>query len=649
MSAPLHRFTRILLTTTTLLTCIAVHAAEPKWLQISSDHFLVITDGGQKKGHEVIARFEQMRTVFSQLLMRQKVRLSEPIEILATDSPTTYAQLVPGANGQIPGFFLRSQDRVFIVLNTGVQDSWRAIEHPFAHYLLDYNYPPTAPWFDEGFAEYFSSLYFTSKKIELGSDPELAWPGQPIYSEQGSGLKSLTEILDSPVWLKSTDLLEMKNRVVNGHEGTHRTLFYAQSWILFHYLLNQNKLADVGTYFDLVENQRVPIAQAVHQAFGVTPADLDQQVKDYFHSLKALENSLQDSKSVPAPLTPGPIAESSLPFSVEDVSDSTKQLSLREADALLAEMALRIPEHREDAFTQLEKLMEDPKTATAVAHRGLSWAYLQKGDSRKAFEELQSALEVNPSDPWSHFGVALAAYQSAQKGKYIQGLANTMESLHFVLDEFREFAEGYNILGWARLAGGGGNAAVEAMKMAVQLSPRDESYQLRLARAYLAAKKFDEAKATLDRLQHSHDPQIAHAAAKDLEDLPFLKKYGVSPEEQSARKQEASVLAKEVEESEPDESEEPQKPTPTEPVIDKRPVKFIKGTIVSIDCSHAPVATVSVSDGRNAVKLRVKNYQSTTVIGAGTFSCGWKNLPVSVNYRDGGKMDSDLVSIEIQH
>ena len=172
-------------------------------------------------------------------------------------------------------------------------------------------------------------------------------------------------------------------------------------------------------------------------------------------SLKALQNSLQESKTLPAPLTPEPVRESPLPMLVDEVADSTKDLPSREGDALVAEMALRIPEHREDAFAQLQKLADDPKTETAIAHRALAWGYVQKGDSKKAFEELRTALEINAADPWSHFGVALAAYHSAQKGTYIQGLANTMESLHFVLDEFREFAEGYNILGWARLAGGG--------------------------------------------------------------------------------------------------------------------------------------------------------------------------------------------------
>ena len=131
--------------------------------------------------------------------------------------------------------------------------------------------------------------------------------------------------------------------------------------------------------------------------------------------------------------------------------------------------------------------------------------------------------------------------------------------------------------------------------------------------------------------------------------MPFLKKYGVSPEEQEARNQAANKMAKDVEESEADEGDEPRKSVAPAPVTDKRPVKFIKGRILSVDCSQAPAAAVSVSDGRNTLKLRVRDFKSTTVIGAGEFSCGWKNIPASINYRDGGKAESDLVSIEIQH
>lgn len=640
--------------TFTILAAFAssAHAAEQKWLRLSSDHFTLVTDAGQKKGHEYIARLEQMRAVFGQLLMRQKLQMSEPLEILAIENPATYASMVPFANGRpisAPGFFLVGEDRDYIVLNTSVQDSWRAIEHSLAHYFLNYNYPPTPPWFDEGIAEYFSSLYFTRTKTEMGNDPELPWPGQADFSPDPSGgLKPLTQVLDTPVWLNLGDLLQMKNRVVNGQEGTHHTLFYAQSWILVHYLLNKDKLSEAGRYFDLVENQHVPVADAVQQAFGMSVADLDRAVKEYFHSLKALDASLTESKQIPAPLTPEPVNESALPFSVDDVSNSMNDVPPREAQALIAEMQLRVPERREQAMQDLQRLADDPKMETAVAHRALAWGYVQKGDSKHAFEELREAVQLSPADPWSQFGIALAAYHSAQKGKYIQGLANTMESLHYVLDQFREFAEAYNILGWARLQGGGSNAAVEAMKYAVQFSPRDETYQLRLSRAYLAAKRFDDATSLLQHLQHSENPEIASAAAKDLNDLPFLKKYGVSPEEEAQRTKAAEENDKAVAAEEGDSGDTPAKKEPAaepdEP--DRRPVKFLKGTLLSVDCSQSPVATVRITDGRIVRKFRAKDYKSVAVIGATEFSCDWKDVPVNVNYRPGGGTAGDLVSIE---
>src|SRR5581483_6762187 len=208
-----YRTFRIFLPPILLVAAFPLRAADQHWLRVSSDHFIVITDANEKAGHDVVAHFEQMRAIFGQLLSRSKLRMSEPMEIIAIASDKNYAKLAPLVNDQpttAPGFWLSGEDRTLVVLNLFEPDIWRAVEHQFAHYMLDYNYPPTPPWFDEGFAEYFAALYFTDKKTELGSDPELAWPGQPVYSEQGPGLKSLTELLNNPVWLNIADVLQMR-------------------------------------------------------------------------------------------------------------------------------------------------------------------------------------------------------------------------------------------------------------------------------------------------------------------------------------------------------------------------------------------------------------------------------------------------------
>jgi len=644
----------------TLFACLLARAADQHWLRVSSDHFIVVTDAGEKPGHDVAAHFEQMRAIFGQLLSRSKLRMSQPLEIIAIRSDRDYAHLAPIVNGQsinAPGFWLSGEDRIFVVLNLSQTDSWRAAEHQFAHYMLNYNYPPTPPWFDEGFAEYFASLNLTAKNAELGSDPEL----NPSYETdllgnqiESRNLKSFTEILSNPVWLAWPDLLTMKNRVVNGQEGTHHTLFYAQSWILVHYLLNKDKMSDLGKYFGLVEIQKVPVERAIQQAFGMTFNQLDHEVKDYFYSLKPLFSALDASKLASPPVIPQAVYQTSLPFSVEDVGTSSKSIPIPEAQALVDEMELRIPERRQHAFDQIQKLVADPKTETVVAHRSLAWAYVQSGDTGKAFDELNTALQMNASDPWARFGLALASYHSGEKGARVQGLANMMESLHIVIDEYPDFAEAYNMLGWARLTGGGANAALESMKQAVQLSPRNEEYQLRLARAYLAAKKFDDATSTLERLKLSQDPRISQAAAKDLEDLPFLKKYGVPPQEAAASAKSNPVAAPNQDslknsqgDSDRDQAASSSSPVNVNTSIDRRPVKFLKATLVSVDCSKPPAAVLSVSRGSKVLKFGVADYKSLAVIGASDFSCSWKGIAVNLNYRPGGKLDGDLVSVEL--
>ena len=643
-----------------LVAVLPAHAADQHWLRVSSDHFIVVTDAGEKPGHDVVAHFEQMRSVFGQLLSRGKLRMSEPMEIIAIRGDKDYSQLTPQVDGKpisSTGFWLSGGDRTFVVLNLSQPDPWRAVEHQFAHYMLNYNYPPTPPWFDEGFAEYFASLNLTARNTELGSDPELTPSYQTDilgHQTQTKISKSFTEILQNPVWLAWPDLLTMKNRGANGQEGTHHTLFYAQSWILVHYLLNKDKMSELGRYFGLVEIQRMPAEQAIQRAFGMPVAQLDLEVKAYFRSLAPLFNALDDSQRPNAPPIPQATNQTALPFSVDDIGTSSKPLPIPEAQALVDEIELRIPERRQQAFDQLQKLIADPKTETVVAHRALAWAYVQTSDTGHAFEELNAAVQLNANDPWTRFGMALASYHSGEKGARVQGLANMMESLHIVIDEYPDFAEAYNMLGWARLAGGGGNAAVESMKQAIQLSPRDEEYQLRLARAYLAAKKFDDATATLERLKLSQDPHIAQAASKDLDDLPFLKKYGVPPEEAAAAAKSNPVAAPnqksakdENEDSDSDDGVRSSSPVNVKTTVDRRPVTFLKAALLSVDCSKPPAAVLSVSRGGKLLKFRTPDYKSLAVIGATDFSCAWKGIPVNLNYRAGGKADGDLVSIEI--
>ena len=132
-----------------------------------------------------------------------------------------------------------------------------------------------------------------------------------------------------------------------------------------------------------------------------------------------------------------------------------------------------------------------------------------------------------------------------------------------------------------------------------------------------------------------------------------MKKYGVPPEGAAASAKQSPVAAhnqnsaKNSGKEDDDDGEQQSLTVDAKNSVDKRPVKFLKATLVSVDCSKSPAAVLSVSRAGKVLKFHTPNYKSLAVIGAADFSCTWKGMAVNLNYRAGGKVDGDLVSIEI--
>src|SRR5512144_763798 len=140
----------VLLLGVSLVQRLVFAADEPKWSEVHSTHFYVLTDAGAKRGQEVALRMEQMRAVFGQLLMRDKLKMPVPITVIALKSDNQYGFIAPTKQNRAKAFFVPGSDRIYIVLNLFEADPWRGVAHPLAHYFLNYNYPPTQGWFDEG-------------------------------------------------------------------------------------------------------------------------------------------------------------------------------------------------------------------------------------------------------------------------------------------------------------------------------------------------------------------------------------------------------------------------------------------------------------------------------------------------------------------
>jgi len=633
---------------------------EPKWIEVHTAHFSVLTDAGDKRGREVALRMEQMRAVFGQLLLKDKLKMPVPITVIAFKSDKQYGLVAPAKQGMAGGFYVPGLDRIYIVLNLFEADPWRAVAHPLAHYFVNYNYPPAQGWFDEGLAEYFGSIQI-GKQVEIGGDPELApeWHEDAFEDDlrrEPKTPQSLTQLLSSPVWLSMVDLFSMKHNGSGTREGTHNTLYYAQSWMVVHYLANKNKMPEAGTYFDLVLNQKVPVEKATVQAFDMSAAQMEEAVKTYFKSLSGLGLALDQSKKpIVDPVDVRQPVHFALPFDGDDLGMAVSAVKDEEARAVIGDVMARVPEHREHALRDLQQLTVDPKDNEA-AHRGLAWDEIRQKKFDAAADELEKAASLNPRDPWIWYYRSALKYQKAQATRQeMQGLANMMQDLRAVADWYPELADTYNMLGMARVEGGGINSALEAQRQAIALAPRNVEYQFNLGQIYVAGKKWELARDVFTRLKAGPDRAAAVAAKQQLDDLDTLQKYGVRPQRAgesvvpagaastpAAGTSAPAVVARPAEDEEADAAPKPavSKPGTT------GPVQFLKGKIVSSDCSKAPEATVTILSGMTTYQMHTADYKSLLVIGEEQFSCEWKNRVVSVNYRAVGKHEGEIVSIE---
>jgi len=636
---------------------------EPKWIEVHTAHFSVITDAGDKRGREVALRMEQMRAVFGQLLLKDKLQMSVPITVIALKSDKQYGLVAPLKQNMSPGFYVPGWDRIYIVLNLFEIDPWQTVAHPLAHYFLNYNYPPTQGWFDEGLAEYFGSIHI-GKQVEIGADPEL----QPEWHEDvfdqlrrdPNVPQSLTQLMSSPVWLSMVDLFTMKHDGSGAREGTHNTIYYAQSWMVVHYLLNKNKISEAGTYFDLVQNHKLPVEKAMVQAFDMSPAQMEDAVKAYFKTMSGLGIALDQSKKpIADPVDQQQPDRLSLPFDADDIGMTVSPVKDEDARAVIDDAMLRIPEQHDLALHDLQQLTSDPKDNEA-ARRGLARDYLRQKKFDAAADELDKATDLNPRDPWIWYYRAALKYQKAQATRQeMQGLANMMQDLRAVTDWYPELADAYNMLGMARVEGGGINSALEAQQQAIALAPRNMEYQFNRGQIYVAGKKWDLARAVFTRLKAGPDKVAAAAAKHQLEDLDTLQKFGVRP--QRAGESEvpagaastpgagsgAPAVAATAAQRQDEDADATPKPAPVKPGT-TGPVQFLKGKIVSSDCSKSPEATVTILSGMMTYKMHASDYKSLLVIGEDQFSCDWKNRLVSVNYRAVGKNGGELVSIEVR-
>lgn len=597
------RSVRVILVLISLAT--AVHpafAGKDEWVEVRSRHFTVITDDGEKNGRTTLMKFEQMRAGFASVFQKATVNIPVPLEIVAFRSGKEMRQFAPLYNGkpvELAGYFQPGEDRDFIVLDLSAPNGWSTVFHEYGHLLLNGNMPPMPVWLDEGFADFFSSFEISGKSLSLGIPPE-----------------SYTYLLGSKPWMKTSELIAVEHDSRDYNEGDRRHIFYAQCWLAVHYIMLNNKTGQVDAYLSLLR-QNVPRQEAFRRAFGMTTEEFDGELANYSHALRYLK--------APAPtedmgsLTGGPILEV-------------------EKNAVLADLKFHIRDHRAEGIADFERILsEDPNNT--LANRELGYSYLQKGEFEKAAPYLRRASETGSTDPRVHFFNAMLLSRST--GGMMSADTDHIDQIQAELKKAIEldpgYSEAFNLLALTQSQRDDLESAIQSQSKAVALSPRNEFFLMNLSTYEMRAEKWEQARKTLESLASSGNPMIATEAQQGLTRLQEMENWKKEhPGGRVVMEQPAVVSASAADVNEPVQE------------LPNQPIAFLKGKIVSVECSAEPQAILEVSSGSKTWHMRIANRSKILLIGADQFSCDWKGKAVAINYRPKDAGTGDVLSLELQ-
>jgi hypothetical protein len=190
----------------------------PAWRELTSEHFVVRSDLEPDEVVEVVRTLEEIRAA----MLTMWVGLLEPIgrtPVIALSS----SELAAFAGFEFDGYYFRRPPFPGTVVAAG--NTWKrseTVKHELAHELAHHFEPIQPTWYAEGLAMYLETTrYDREKRYSILGEPSEA--GTDFFRKGGS--PSPADELLGPLPI---DLLEL-------------TRFYATSWLLTHYLINQRR------------------------------------------------------------------------------------------------------------------------------------------------------------------------------------------------------------------------------------------------------------------------------------------------------------------------------------------------------------------------------------------------------------------------
>jgi tetratricopeptide (TPR) repeat protein len=613
--------------------------AKDNWTRVNSKNFTLIGNATDKDIRQVANRLEQFRAVFGLLFPTVKLGSPVPMTVIVFKSDSAYKPFKPNPN--VAGYFQPGEDVNYITLTTekaSEDQPFRTIFHEYVHLLVDNTMGAGVPlWFNEGLAEYYSTFDVKEgdRRVILGD----LVANHVLYLRENKLLP-----------LRTLFTVDYKSPYYN--EGNKMNIFYAESWMLMHYLLQgegQKRRPQLGQFMNLL-SANVPIADAFQKAFQTSLDSFEKDFKSYIQGAKYMAT--------------GVTFEKKLDFESDMESAPVDDA---EAQAYLGDL-LAHTRRSSDAETYLQKALTlNPNLPMAQAALGMLRVRQNRLADGRQF--LEKAASGNSQNFLAHYYYALALSgldmtQYRVVSSYPTDTAATMRAeLKKAIALKPDFPESYALLGFVNVVRNEEiDETIELLKRALDNSRANQRIVFMLAQLYIRKEKFVDARQLLEPIaQNSPNPDMRQQAQALLEgtkrteeQIARFKEY-----QKDAAARDAALRAAPPAEG-PSLTVMPTQDdqnTALEEALRKPQAgeKHLQGMLVSVQCDAKGIV-FQVRAGDRLLKFHSDNFEQvditafTTDVG-GNISCGERKPenPVIISFaaaKAGSRFDGEAVALE---
>ena len=469
---------------TALLLTHGTAAAD--WLSLRSDHFQVIgnTTAGQLR--DVAVRLEQFREVVGQLnpaVLREES--APPVVVLVFRDARTYEPFMPRNNGQVVragGFFQSGQDVNYITLNVQAgQGAFHVVFHEYAHLLLRGVFADAPVWFNEGLAEYYST-------VEVINGGRRATIGKAIA-------RHVTLLRERRIPFSELFAIDRSSRAYTS-DVIDREVLYAQAWAIVHHAFHgppgrrEQLLAFVGKVANGGATE-----MSFREAYGVTARELEREIQLY-------------------------VARQAYAFGLYELSDRVvtrinaepTKISDAEADAWFADL-LSVMGRSDEAATRAQAALAG-KPDSEVALAVLGTLHMRQGRTAEGLDHLYRAVKSGPRNERVQFAYANALIASGNRDD--ETMAQVAQALERAIELRPGYREARIQLAYTHLATGNYVAARDLLTPVVRAEPTNHVAALYLAEALLRLNETAAARELLGPVLARSTSEVERDRARQL-------------------------------------------------------------------------------------------------------------------------------------